>query len=158
MKGDKFMNKEQINEKMKELSEKMKGLSDKAKDSVETAQIAGMYAKDKVDEKILEAKSSVNAMKENYRLFSERVKGKASSELIKAKMNMDVAKANLEEKKAAHDKAQMEAYIEETIEYASACVELSFLAAEEAKLATLEAIAAQDEYDEKYGSEETNKS
>ena len=148
------MNKGQMNAKIQELNEKMKGLGDKAKDSLETAQIAGMYAKDKVDEKILEAKSSVNAMKENYKIFSERVKGKASSELIKAKMNIDVAKANLEEKKKEHDKAQIEAYIEDTIEYASACVELSALAAEEAKLATLEAISAQAEYDEKYGNKE----
>ena len=146
-----MMNKEQINAKIQELNEKMKGLSDKAKDSLETAQIAGMYAKDKMNEKILEAKSSVNAMKENYKIFSERVKGKASSELIKAKMNIDVAKEKLEEKKVALDKSQMESYIDDTIEYASACVELSTLAAEEARLVTLEAIAAQAEYDEKYG-------
>ena len=38
-------------------------------------------------------------------------------------------------------------------EYASACAELSILAAEEAKLAALEAVAAEKEYDEKYGNE-----
>ena len=42
-------------------------------------------------------------------------------------------------------------YIDETVEYAEACVILSQLAAEEAKLAKIEAILAQDEYDEKYG-------
>ena len=48
----------------------------------------------------------------------------------------------------------LENYIEDVTEYASACIELSILAAEEAKHATLEAIAAQQEYDEKYGNEE----
>ena len=38
-------------------------------------------------------------------------------------------------------------------EYASACIELSILAAEEAKLAKLEAIKAEEEYNEKYGEE-----
>ena len=147
------MNKEQMKEKVQELNEKMKSLGEKAKDSVETAQIVGLYAKDKLDEKIAEAKSNVNAMKENYQIFSERVKGKASSELIKAKMNIDVAKENLEAKKAARDKEQMKSYLNDIIEYASACMELSVLAAEEAKLATLEAMAAQEEYDEKFGKE-----
>ena len=37
--------------------------------------------------------------------------------------------------------------IDETIEYASACIELSILAASEAKLAALEAVAAEQEYE-----------
>ena len=86
--------------------------------------------------------------------FSEKAKGKASSELIKAQMNIDAAKADLAAKKEAHDKASFEKYIDDTIEYAAACIELSILAAEEAKLATPEAIAAEQEYNEKYGSEE----
>lgn len=57
-------------------------------------------------------------------------------------------------KKEAHDKASLENYIEEVAEYASACAELSLLTAEEAKLAALEAVSAQKEYDEKYGDAE----
>lgn len=140
-----------MKEKIAELSEKMKGLEDKAKDSIESAQIAGLYAKDKVDVAINETKSSANALKENFRIFSEKVKGKASSELIKAQMNIDVAKKELEAKKEEHDKTKLAEYIEDMVEYASACVELSLLAAEEAKLATLEAAGAQAEYDELYG-------
>ena len=148
------MNKEEMKVKIEALKEKMKDLGEKTKDGIDTAKIMGMYTKDKIDAALVETKGNVNAMKENYRIFSERAKGKASSELLKAQMNIDVAKKDLAEKKAAHDKASLEKYIEDTTEYASACIELSLLAAEEAKLAVLEAAAAQKEYDEKYGNEE----
>ena len=148
------MNKEEMKAKIDELNEKMKDLGEKTKDSIDTAKIKSMYAKDKIDEMASESKSNLNALKENFRILSEKAKGKASSELLKAQMNIDVAKEELAAKKEAHDKASLENYIEDVTEYASACIELSILAAEEAKHATLEAIAAQQEYDEKYGNEE----
>ena len=148
------MNKEEMKSKIDELNEKMKDLGEKTKDSIDTAKIKSMYAKDKIDEMASESKSNLNALKENFRILSEKAKGKASSELLKAQMNIDVAKEELAAKKEAHDKASLENYIEDVTEYASACIELSILAAEEAKHATLEAIAAQQEYDEKYGNEE----
>ena len=143
-----------MKEKMEQLNAKMKELEEKAKDALDTAKIQGMYTKDKIDEMVLEAKSQVNAMKENYVILSERVKGKASSELLKAQMNIDVAKKELAEKKLEHDKNSLASYIDEVMEYASACLELSSLAKEEARLATLEAIAAEKEYEEKYGDED----
>lgn len=148
------MNKEEINAKFAELNAKMQELGEKTKDAIDTVKIKGMYAKDKIDEMVSETKGNVNSMKENYNIFSQKVKSKASSELLKAQMNIEVAKEELQTKKDAHDKASLEKYIEEVTEYASACTELSLLAAEEAKLATLEAISAQHEYDEKYGNEE----
>ena len=148
------MNKEEMKAKIDELNEKMKDLGEKTKDSIDTAKIKSMYAKDKIDEMASESKSNLNALKENFRIFSEKAKGKASSELLKAQMNIDVAKEELAAKKEAHDKASLENYIEDVTEYASACIELSILAAEEAKHATLEAIEVQQEYDEKYGNEE----
>ena len=147
------MNKEEMKAKMDALNAKMKDLGEKTKDAVDTVKIKGMYAKDKIDEMASETKSNINAAKENFRVFSEKAKSKASSELLKAQMNIDVAKEELAAKKEAYDKASLENYIEEVIEYASACAELSILAAEEAKLATLEAVQAQNEYDEKYGNE-----
>ena len=145
------MNKEEMKAKISELNEKIKGLGDKAKDTVDTAIIVGMEAKDKVNDAIKETKGNVNALKENYSIFSKRVKGKASSELLKAQMNFDKAKAEMEARKEIHDKEKLEKYIEDMIEYAETCVILSALAAEEAKLAGLEAMEAQKEYDEKYG-------
>ena len=147
------MNKEEMKAKMDALNAKMKDLGEKTKNAVDTVKIKGMYAKDKIDEMASETKSNINAAKENFRVFSEKAKSKASSELLKAQMNIDVAKEELAAKKEAYDKASLENYIEEVIEYASACAELSILAAEEAKLATLEAVQAQNEYDEKYGNE-----
>ena len=145
------MNKEDIKANIDKLNEKLKLLNEKAKDSVDTAKIIGLEAKDKIDDALKETKSNVNALKESYRIFSEKAKGKASSELLKAQMNIDIAKKELEAKKETYDKNKLEEYIEDTIEYATACIEVSNLAMEEAKLATLEAIVAQKEYDEKYG-------
>ena len=45
-------------------------------------------------------------------------------------------------------------YIDDELEYAESSLQLAFLAAQEAKLAFLEAVAAQKEYDEKYGKED----
>lgn len=149
-----MMNKEEMKMKKEALNAKMKEFEEKAKDVIDTAKIQGMYTKDKINEMILEAKSQVNAMKENYVIFSERAKGKASSELLKAKMNIDVAKKELADKKEEHDKNALASYIDEVLDYASACLELSMLAREEARLAALEAAAAEKEYEEKYGSEE----
>ena len=148
------MNKEEMKAKLDELNMKMKELGDKTKDAAETAQIKGMYAKDKLDEMLVETKGHLNAARENYKLLSDRVKSKASSELLKAQMNIDVAKEEIAAKKEAKDKESLENYIEDITEYASACVELSLLAAEEARLAVLEAMEAEKEYEEKYGENE----
>ena len=147
------MNKEQIKSKMEALNEKMKTLGDKTKDSIDTVKIKSMYAKDKIDEMTIEAKGNLNAAKENFRNFSSKAKSKATSELIKAQMNIDAAKEELAARKEAHDKASLEKYIDDVTEYASACVELSILASQESKLAALEVVKAEQEYEEKYGNE-----
>lgn len=138
------MNKEEFKERMEKLGGKLK-------DSVDTAYILGLEAKDKLDVALDETKSSVNALKENYAIYSERAKGKASSKLIEAQMNIDAAKAEIEARKEVHDKEKLAKYIDDMVEYAEACAVLASLAAEEAKLASLEAAEAQKEYTEKYG-------
>ena len=50
-------------EKMENLSKKMKELNEKIKDSAETVAIVGLEAKDKLDEKIEDTKSNVEALK-----------------------------------------------------------------------------------------------
>lgn len=145
------MSKEEMKARFEKLNEKMKDLGAKVKDSAETVAIVGLEAKDKLDDAMLETKSSINALKENYRIYSEKAKGKASSELLKAQMNIEKAREDLKEKKDIHDKEKFEKYIEDTIEYAEAATMLSVLAAKEAELARLEAIDAKKQYDEKYG-------
>ena len=68
-------------------------------------------------------------------------------------MNFKVAKENIQERKEARDKEKLSKYIDDELEYAEQSVALALLAAEEAKLAFLEAVDAQREYDEKYGEE-----
>ncbi len=58
------------------------------------------------------------------------------------------------ERKEAKDKAKLEKYIENSLDYAADSIELALMAAQEAKIAFLEALEAQAEYDELYGEEE----
>ena len=148
------MNKDERQQKIDEFNKSMKEFGDKVKDYTDTAAISGMYAKDAIDAKIDDAKSGLAAAKENARIISERGKSKFSSTLIKAQMELNVAKENIAEKKEARDKEKLSKYIDDELEYAESSLQLAFLAAQEAKLAFLEAVAAQKEYDEKYGKED----
>lgn len=100
-------------------------------------------SKEQVEAEIAKAKESSTA-------FEEEIKGKAANDLEKAKENIDVAKSKIAEKKEAVDKDLLEAYIDDITDYAAGCLSLAFWAAEEAKIATLEAIQAKIEFDEKY--------
>lgn len=148
------MNKDERQQKIDEFNKSMKEFGDKVKDYTDTAAISGMYAKDAIDAKIDDAKSGLAAAKENARIISERGKSKFSSALIKAQMELNVAKENIAEKKEARDKEKLSKYIDDELEYAESSLQLAFLAAQEAKLAFLEAVATQKEYDEKYGKED----
>ncbi len=148
------MNKEERKQKMDEFNEKMKELNAKIKDSTDILVLEGMEAKDVLGKKLKDAQSSLEATKEQCRIMGEKGKGKISSELIKAQMNLNVAKENIEKKKELHDKEKLAKYIDDKLEYAEQSVALSLLAAKEAKVAFLEALDAQMEYDEKYGEEE----
>ena len=122
------MNREELKEKLENLNKKMEGLKNKAKDTMDTAIILGLEGKDKIDDAIKETKSNINALKENYIILSKSVKGKASAELLKAQMNIDVAKKEIEKKKEIHDKKELEKYIESLVEYTQTCIILSELA------------------------------
>lgn len=148
------MNKDERQQKIDEFNKSMKEFGDKVKDYTDTVAISGMYAKDAIDAKIDDAKSALAAAKENARIISERGKSKFSSALIKSQMELNVAKENIAEKKEARDKEKLSKYIDDELEYAESSLQLAFLAAQEAKLAFLEAVAAQKEYDEKYGKED----
>lgn len=76
------------------------------------------------------------------------------SELLKAQMNFKVTKQNMQERKEARDKEKLSKYIDDELEYADQSIALAFLAVEEAKVAFLNAVEAQQEYDEKYGDDE----
>lgn len=144
-------------EKLEDLKKDISGIGDQIKDSAETAQIKGMYKKDEIVEKVKESKGNVEAAKENVRRVHERGKSKFSSELLKMQMNMEETKNKFAEKKETKNKEKLEKYIDDQIEYAEDCVATSILAAREAKLAFLEALNAEMEYEEKYGEEDEDK-
>lgn len=144
-------------EKLEDLKKEFSEIEDKIKDSTETAEIKGMYKKDEIEEKVKDAKGNVEAAKENVRRIHERGKSKFSSELLRMQMNMEEAKEKVAEKKETRDKEKLAKYIDEQIEYSEDCIATSILAAKEAKLAFLEALDAQMEYDEKYGDDDEDK-
>ena len=152
------MKNEEMKAKLEELKGKIKVFSEmannKINDDIDQVLLKNMETKEKVNEKIKEHKGYLNSLKENMRMSSNRAKSKISAELLKAQMNIEVAKEKLAAEKEAYDKFKMEEYINDTLEYAEACVALANLAEEEANLAILEAIDASIEYDEKYGNEE----
>lgn len=145
------MDTQERKEKINEINESLKNLSNKLKDSTDTVVISGMYAKDELDKKISDAKSNLEATKENVRIGSEKAKGKLSSYILQTQMNMREAKKEFEEKKEARDKAKLETYIDSRLDYAKDSIALAVMAAQEAKVAFLEAIEAQSEYEELYG-------
>lgn len=145
------MDTQERKEKINEINESLKNLSNKLKDSTDTVVISGMYAKDELDKKISDAKSNLEATKENVRIGSEKAKGKLSSYILQTQMNMREAKKEFEEKKEARDKAKLEKYIDSRLDYAKDSITLAVMAAQEAKVAFLEAVEAQAEYEELYG-------
>ena len=65
--------------------------------------------------------------------------------------HFDNARAKLDVKKDARDQKKLDKYIEDRIDYAAECMADAILALDEAKVAYLEALDAQIEYEEKYG-------
>lgn len=152
------MTQEELNAKMTEFNGIMEKLSAAAKDAVETAQVYRLEAGEALGEKIDEARGNIVAMQENFRIASERLQGKAFSEMLKAQMSMRAARedfeAELDAKKNEADKAGYEAYMQDVSEYARICAKISELATEESKLAALRLLDAQTKFKEKFGEAE----
>ena len=126
---------------------------EKASAEYETA-IAEDYAKfDKAiaDKKRARINGNINAAKENLRIAKERKDSKIYALKLKAQMRADVLKEKIADAKAEKDKAAMESYIVDLLEYADACQNVAFAAAIEADLTILEAAEVRADYIEKYG-------
>jgi hypothetical protein len=152
------MTQEELNAKITEFNGIMEKLSAAAKDAVETAQVYRLEAGEALGEKIDEARGNIVAMQENFRIASERLQGKAFSEILRAQMSMRAARedfeAELDAKKNEADKAGYEAYMQDVSEYARICAKISELATEESKLAALRLLDAQTKFKEKFGEAE----
>ena len=139
-------------ERLAKSQAKMDEVKAKIDDAAETAKIAGMLTKDKIDEQIDSVKGDINAGAESARLAAEKGKSKFNSALLKAQMSIESAKASIAEKKEAHDKAAQENRILDLLDYADECQALALALTVESKLAILEAAAESIDYDEKYNS------
>lgn len=140
-----------IKERIEQAQAKMKEIQAKIKDAGETAQIAAMLTKDEIDKKVAEAKGNLAAAQENVRIATEKNQGKLNTELLKAQMTLQSAKASIEEKKEEADKDKRKKRIEELMDYAEACEAMAAQLTVEADLTMLEAAAELVEYVDKYG-------
>lgn len=124
-----------MDEKFKKINEQLKSVSKKISDNADTMIIKGMYAKDDIDEKLKETKESLRVTKEKSKL-------KLNKHLANIEDSINEAKAKLESKKDERDKARLDKYIDDRLEYSSDCIALALYALDEAKVAFLEALDA----------------
>lgn len=108
----------------------------------------------RMDDKIATAEGNINAAKENLRLAKERTDSKIYAFKLKAQMKAEAVKQKLADKRAEKDKAAMEMYIVDLLDYAECCQQVAFAAAIEADMTLLEAAEIAADYIEKYGEPE----
>lgn len=139
-----------MKEKLKKINKEFDEVNKHLKDATETTVLECMHAKDDVDKKIDETKKNIEAAKENIKRKQQETHEKFSSHITKIQDDINDLKSKLEEKKELKDKEKLEKYIDDRLEYSSSCISLAVLAISESKLSFLEAIEAQEEYDELY--------
>ena len=138
-------------ERLAKSQEKMDEVKAKVNDASESAEIAGMLAKDKIDEKIRSLKGDIAAGNESARLAVEKGKSKFNSAILKAQMSVEAAKENIEKKREEYNKEAQEQRILDLLDYADECQALAIALTAESELAILEAAAESLDYAEKYG-------
>ena len=85
-------------ERLSKSLERMEQAKAKLNDASESAEIAGMLAKDKIDEKIKSLKGDIVAGNESARIVAERGKSRFNSAILKAQMSVEAAKESIEKK------------------------------------------------------------
>ena len=101
-----------------------------------------------------ELEGNVVAANESARLAKERRESKINAIKINAQMRADVLKEKIAQRDDAKDKAAMESYIIDLLDYAECCQQVAYAAAMEADMALLEATQIAAEYKERFGEEE----
>lgn len=123
---------------------------DYAKYDAAVAEAADAYTADRA----ATIEGNINAAEENLRLAKERRDSKIYALKLKAQMKAEALKQKIADRRAEKDKAAMEAYILDLLDYAEACQQVAFAAAIEADITLLEAAAVAAEYNEKFGEPE----
>ena len=139
-----------MQDKIARLNERIDELQEKATQNAAIIDQKKQDTKEQVQAEIDNARAHVKSAKERVESNVDSAKSAAAAEVSKIQAGIDAAKQKIADKKEAIDRKRFEAYIDDVVEYANSCVEVALFAMEEAKLAALEAIAAQIEFHEKY--------
>ena len=140
-----------MQDKIAELNKKIDALQEKAADNAAIIDAKRAASKEQLDSEIAKAKGNVEEAKAKLDTKVDDAKTAAAAEVSRIHAKIDVAKQKIADKKEAIDRKRFEMYIDDVIAYAGSCIDVAIFAAEEAQLATLEAISAQIEFAEKYG-------
>ena len=137
-------------ERLANLSVKLDELSKKAEQASEDAKAYRELRKEAIQDRISTAKGNIAAMQENARIAGEERQGYIRSALLKARMT---AQARREDRKDARDKRRLENFIEDEIVYILDCYDSAAFLVADAQLSILEAVAAMQAYEERFGGE-----
>ncbi|MBP3900695.1 MAG: hypothetical protein J6D53_04435 [Blautia sp.] len=138
-------------ERWEKLGKDLEALGEKAKSAVGDAQAAHELGQEVLEQKIKDAKGDIVALQENARILEDEKKSRLFSHVLKAQMTI---KAKVEDLKNAHDRNQLEGYIDaHLIHMADLYDTISYLLTD-LELTTLETQEALKEYDEKFGEKE----
>lgn len=144
------MNNKERKSQIDELNEELKKINEKIKDSVDTVIISGMYMKDDIEEKRKKTAENLNEAEEEIKKINQKGKENVQKDISKIKNNLKEMKEKISLRKEDRNKEKLEKHIEDELEYARYALSIAIIAAGEAKLAFLEAVDSQLEYDELY--------
>ena len=116
-----------------------KGMSDKLRDHIETLQIAGMLAQDKIEKRAADIKGDIVAAREQLRQMSEEREAKVNSRLLELQMNIEALAEAYEEQRKEKEKMVHDDYVKHLIDYATYCQSLADVLTKESQAALLEA-------------------
>lgn len=124
------------------------------KEGAENYDAAATKVQAAVDDALETADGDYYAAKENIRMAKEDYDGYVNSDRIQMQMRLEAAKAKIDAKRDAVDKAVQEELINELLDYADDCQAMALAYTNEAMAAVKQASDLIDEYDAKYGATE----
>lgn len=147
-KAARAMKKEEISAAIDEINADLEELYESIADDYAEFE-AGVEAE--IDDQIATVDGDIAAAEENMRLAKERRNSKIYALKLKAQMKTEAIKDKIDDRRAEKDKAAMENYIIDLLDYAESCQQVAFAAAIEADMTLLEAAEIAADYIEKYG-------
>ena len=116
----------------------------------------GNESKENVEAEIKNVQKNLTTLKTNLQNMASEAADEAIKNIANTQKDIESAidntKKEIEKYKAEKNKEMQKKYIEDLLNYASACSDLSVTIANEAKAAYLDAVAAQIDFVKEYGS------